>query len=1777
MSKQTIKFSTYSRNTAMIKGRLEAILEAVQTLECTVTAKPPISSAQSRALSIHFSEAKKKYADYEDSLNRVLELDAKDAPEADLLKDQNIIGDLFLQISVLVDTLKPTSEPTSSQSVSEHTPQFDPTPSVRLPKISLPTFNGDVTTWVSFINLYDTSIHNNANLDPVYKMQYLLSCLKGEALTLVSPLQISSSNYLIAYNLLKERYHNSRRLLTLHLNAILDLPVITSRYSKPLRQFVDALHQNTEALKSLQTDIVSNGNPLLSAHLLRKMDLQLRQKLENHRNEPDSRSLPSVQEIIAFLTEECNVSEDAALHGSQPHTNDSFVSNQPKLSKPSIGLSHFKTSHPKHTSMVSTHNPLHSGPSNNVCFVCHQAHRVYSCDKFRSLNPHERYNLVKQQKRCISCLGNHELQKCQSKSTCRQCNMKHHSMLHFERQSQQTKNIGSSPATSTVPQSQNKPTSSPVTTADQSLALASQTLNKPYQGYTTVVLGTCLVQLTAPNGTSHIFRALLDCASMTDFITERAAQLLGSTRQKTNLQIAGISQTTTHTRGMLSLSVKTLNDHVLADNHQFHVLDEITMDLPRANLTSEVFNKAQKYVLADPTFHIKSKIDVLIGGSLFPHLLTGQSYNLGKNMPKVVSTSLGHVVMGEAPCIDYTSSITSHISTSLVTTHDLDLHDQLQKFWVQQEVTVPSQKSADDSLCDEHFSRTHTRDEEGRYIVSLPFRPDAPALGESYSSAKNRFHALERKFNAQPQFKAKYIDFMRDYASSGHMVKLETLDLNSPHYYLPHHGVFKQNGDVSKLRTVFDASAKTSTSVSLNDTLLTGEKLQTNICDIILNFRTHNVVFSCDIRQMYRQIKVKTSDQRFQRILWRENSSDSLQCFQLTTVTYGMNCSPYLALRTLRQLATDEGHQHPAAASILLQDTYVDDVISGASTEEDALNLQQDLISLLKKGGFELRKWCSNSQLLLQAVKDEHRETPVFFEESTHPQYSVLGLHWCPNNDTFSYSVDLSTQATTKRQVLSMIAKLYDPCGFLSPVTMWCKIYMQCLWAQGTQWDEPISPSLSTKWQSFVSQLSHLSLVTIPRALKLSQAICVQMHGFSDASESGYAAVIYLRCQLSDNSVIVRQLMAKTRVAPLKRVTLPRLELCGAHLLAQLVAYCLAVLKGVNISAHYLWCDSTVTLSWLTTPAFKLKTYVANRVAQTQEFVPSHWWHHISSADNPADCASRGLLPADLPGHELWWNGPFWLTLPFEAWPTSHFQMADLSSTGELKENPLPVLLEVDVEPPPLKWNLLSKFSSWTTLLRVTAYIKRFISNLKNAERKILGPLSVSELNRAHDCIIRLVQGAEFSTDVKSINAKKPPSARLVSLSPFVDDEGLLRVGGRLGKSSLHFDAKHPLLLPKKHHVSDLLITHYHLKHLHAGPQLTQAVLARRYWIVCARSRIRSIIHRCITCFRHKPRQITPYMADLPPSRVTPSKPFSSTGMDFCGPFNIKVITLRSNKVIKVYLCIFVCLAVKAVHIEVVTDLTTPAFLAALTRFTCRRGLCLDLYSDCGTNFVGANAELQRIISSLKSLEAKEQIVYFATSKGLTFHFNPPSAPHFGGLWESAVKSAKHHIYRVLGDHILTLPEFTTLAVQVEAMLNSRPLTPLSADPNDLQALTPAHFLIGEPITALPEPPLLEQPITRLQRFQLVQAFNQRIWRRWQQEYLHTLLQRKKWTKSSKNLQVNDLVLLQTLTPPLTWPLGRVTAVHPGEDGIVRVVEVTTATGTFKRPVVKVHPLPQEE
>lgn len=1742
MAPKELKYETYRKSTDLIKSRFAKIEDSVNKI---VSSETPLTQVQIRQLNTIFSELKKKRADFEVNLQRIIESESPEAEEKILSNDVDNINDLYVRISSLIETHTVpdpvTPQSTHSDGASVQFPTAVIT-GVKLPKLNLQTFDGSPLKWISFINLFDTSVHKTTTLSNVAKFQYLLSVITGEPLNLVKSLNLTAANYLIAYQLLRDRYHNIRRLTTLHLNHILDLPSVSNSNPKQLRAFISTFYEHSESLKALEHDITQN-NPLLSAHLLRKLDNKTVQRLEHHReskrdDDDAPHSLPQVMEIINFLNLECSHIEDASLH-SQPNAKPSH-SNTFKLK--SDKKAHF-------TSMVSTSNngpsPKDSGPT---CFCCQKTgHKIYQCSVFKAKSPNDRYQIVKDHQRCVSCLGTHPVKECQSKGSCTTCQKKHHSLLHFN------KSPDKSP-----------PSATPTLEAEASFTSTSD--RRTVHQNSTVLLSTALVKLTAKNGRTFVFRALLDSGSMTDFISERAAQLLGTQRHPSNITVTGLAHSSTHTRGKLDLSVNTLSGEVIANQHAFHVLDKISMDLPRTEISPVVLTRVKNFVLADPTFHKPGPIDVLIGSSLFPQLLTSERQSLGHGMPYALGTVFGYVIIGAAPCADNTP-LSTHVSVSLLSTADLDLHSSLQRFWAQEEIPSCSKKSSEELKCDDFFDKTHSRDSEGRYIVRLPFANHSNELGSSKPLAEQRFKSLERKLhnNAHSEFCQLYSDFMTEYQSLGHMQKCPNIDLENPHYFLPHHGVVKAQSSTTKLRVVFDASAKTSSGVSLNEILMTGPKLQNNICDILLQFRLQTIVFSCDIRQMYRQIVIHPDDQKFQLILWRNKPTLPLSVFKLTTVTYGMNCSPYLAIKVLKQLAEDEGTNFPHAAEVLRNNSYVDDIVAGASTEDEALELQTQLISLLNRGGFELRKWISNSPKLLKNVPESHQESPGFLETTSDPHFAILGMHWSPVSDGFRYNFNFKCDVPTKRKVLSLIAQIYDPCGFLSPCIMTAKCFMQLLWTSGSTWDEPLPTDLAQKWQFFVNDLKHVTDICVPRALMLPHIRNCDLHGFADASESGYAAVVFLRCA-KDSDVRVSQLIAKTRVAPLKKVTLPRLELCAAHLLAQLVHYCVSQLTNVlKIDSTVLWCDSTVALSWIQTPTYRLKTFVANRVAQIQELIPSHCWHHVSSGDNPADCASRGILPSQMINHPLWWHGPSWLQLSPAHWPTSTFTPCDLASLDEVKTTPFNVLVSTS-QP---SWDLLSRFSSWTKLLHVMAYMLRFIAHSRRQERH-QGTLSVHEVQTARLHIFRLVQHEVFAEEISSLRKKKLCSPRLQRLTPFLDNDGLLRVGGRLKEADVTQDVRHPCILPKKHHVVNLFIDHIHRQHLHSGIQLTMSLLSQHVWILSARSVVRSRIFQCLTCFRLKPKNTFPLMGDLPKARVTPARPFAAAGIDYGGPYTIKIHNLRSIRHIKAYICIFVCLVTKAVHIEVATDLSTDAFIAVLTRFVSRRGLCSDLYSDCATNFVGAKNVFRDFIHSTN----QHPIRQFALERNIKFHFNPPAAPHQGGIWESAIKSAKHHLKRVLGTYVPTLTHFNTLTCHVEAMLNSRPLTALSSDPNDLQALTPGHFLIGAPLVALPEPNFTDIPDNRLSQWQLMQAFMQRIWKRWEQEYLHTLQERLKWAKPTRNLQIGDLVLVHQDTPSLVWPLARVTEITTGNDNIVRVVKLQTQKGTLIRPAVKVFLLP---
>ncbi|XP_055903535.1 uncharacterized protein LOC129939519 [Eupeodes corollae] len=411
-------------------------------------------------------------------------------------------------------------------------------------------------------------------------------------------------------------------------------------------------------------------------------------------------------------------------------------------------------------------------------------------------------------------------------------------------------------------------------------------------------------------------------------------------------------------------------------------------------------------------------------------------------------------------------------------------------------------------------------------------------------------------------------------------------------------------------------------------------------------------------------------------------------------------------------------------------------------------------------------------------------------------------------------------------------------------------------------------------------------------------------------------------------------------------------------------------------------------------------------------------------------------------------------------------------------------------------------------------YMRSILSNRKVSVRLLCAKSKVAPVRNV--CLPRLELCAA-QLMVQLING-----VIICSLNPFIDEKGILRVGGRINNADVGYKHKHPALLPNNHAFTKALIRDIHIKYHHVGEQGLLSIVREQYWSVHVKPLIRRVIRRRILCARARPRFEHPQMGNLPEYRVMPSRPFTNVGTDFCGPFMVHS-RRRGTAAVKVDVAVFVCLVSKAVHLELVGDLTTSSFLGALRRFISRRGLCRIIYSDNATNYIGARNELRALYKMFQDQQSKSEIMKTCLDEGIEWKYISPRSPHFGGIWEAGVKSAKHHMKRILHLAALTYEELNTLIIQIECILNSRPLSPLSEDPNDLKPLTPGHFLTGSSLIAIPEPDL------------------------------------------DDNL------------PPLKWKLGRVMELHPGTDHIVRVVTLKTATGIFKRAVANLCRLPVVE
>ncbi|GFY33024.1 integrase catalytic domain-containing protein [Trichonephila clavipes] len=776
-------------------------------------------------------------------------------------------------------------------------------------------------------------------------------------------------------------------------------------------------------------------------------------------------------------------------------------------------------------------------------------------------------------------------------------------------------------------------------------------------------------------------------------------------------------------------------------------------------------------------------------------------------------------------------------------------------------------------------------------------------------------------------------------------------------------------------------------------------------------------------------------------------------------------------------------------------------------------------------------------------------------------------------------------------EVLSVIAKLYDPLGFLGPVIAKAKVFLQQLWQYKLDWDDVLPNSIANEWREFVTTLKCIEEVKINRFIMADNNVRIVLQGFADAFkrptersftyssvsqtggaikieiEKGGASIESLRstdlqCFLHNGAAKGSILASKSRVAPIRVISIPRLELCACVLLAQLVKKIRSTLR-LNISDIVLHTDFNYCIGMVKyTPANRLKTFVANRVAKVQELTEGFQWNHVPSVLNPADLVPRGLHPCDLPNLRLWWHGPQFLGKgKLSSEETSLSPVKECEYSKELKTGSSSDIITSSVCVSTncvssILSTLLCKSNSYIKIVRIFSYVLRFSNNVNKRKLTLSGPLSATDIDQAETKLIRMVQEQVFLAEIKSLQSKGvvSPNSKLRNLNPFIDSDGLLRIGGWLSNSDLPYVNKHPAILPGNHNLTVQIFVHFHRKNLHTGASSLLHYVREKFWPLNGRSLCKKVEHECLVCFKSRPLVTSQLMGNLPHDRVVPDYPFNCSGVDFCGPFMIRHKNQRKGILHKIYICVFVCFVSKAIHIEIVSDLTSDAFIATLKRFFSRRGKCAKLYSDNGKTFVGANKELKRFLKLIE--DSDDNLAGFLSAEGIEWKFIPPRAPSFGGLWEASVKSIKYHLRRVVSGSNLTYEEFLTVCIQIEGILNSRPLCPLSSNSDDLNALTPAHFLIGKSMTSVVETNLIELKENALKKWQRITRLVQLIWNKWHRCYLSELQQCNKWQFKKQNVNEGDLVvLIEDNMPTFKWPLGRITEIYSGSDALIRVVK----------------------
>lgn len=1568
--------------------------------------------------------------------------------------------------------------------------------------IDLPKFNGSFKDWPKFKQTFfeTTKLGNFSDIENLNRLE---KCLKGEALLRVNSLLSDSSNVSKIMNVLEERFGSIEQIYNGLMNDIIKIRNPSYDNPKSMVDFISAIGDLVINMESLHHEEYLN-DPRLVRDLMKKLPSGLQNQWLDNINEEKTLSspinpykAPTIKDFYTFLKPKEKVAIAKLV--------DSDSSNSRTKSE--------RILHTQDTSQIS-------------CIKCNlNNHKLIQCFKFKKMTPEEKQKFVTEKRLCFSCLGaNHVTKQCRSARICNinNCKSKHNRMLHG-----------------------NKPDSG------SGRVSTEHTVNCHVKRYNKVFYQ--IVPITLINGNNKVETfAFLDSGSSVSLINADTAE---------QLQVKGVFKpmTLAWTNGDTQEDSKSMSVQISiksSNNNRFNIKDLRTIEnlkLPTQSLDINCLRKQFSYLKNVQLESYENATPTILLGLPHAYLFKGEKEISGQfSEPVAKLTKLGWVLYGNSKHDAHNNN--EHL---FVISEDIDdeqsIKEMMSKFFSVESLGVKVPENVLISKSDERalqiMGKTLVPTEKG-YEIGLLWKDDNVNLPNSFKTALNRFLLLEKKSAKDPSLKEWYNNKIDEYLGKGYLRKLspqESVAELPRTFYLPHFIIENKNKEPPKRRLVFDAAAKIN-GISLNSQLLSGPDMTESSLGIKMRFREEPIAVSGDIQEMFHQVGIRKEDRNSQRIVSRKNPNERLDIYEMQVMTFGATCSPACAQYVKNTNAKQFLNTCPEAVEAILKNHYVDDYLDSFNDLNKATKIVLDVIKIHDKAHFKMRNFISNSKSLLANLPSDRisalNEIKLDMDENVFEK--VLGMYWNTDKDNYKFKITAKfdeIQDPTKRQLLSFVMSIYDPLGLIAHITIHSKIIMQDLWRVGIEWDDKIPDSVKEDWSTWLKLLSTLNNLRIPRCYSYAKNIIKrELHVFCDASARAYATVIYIRT-IHDKGIDLTIVAGKSKVAPTKIMSIPRLELQAAVLGTRLAN---TVQKETRLEINTIthWSDSKTVLSWIKSEVRKYKQFVQYRISEILDTTVESQWQYIDTANNPADEGTKMITT-----QSKWVSGPDFLKTYDNLWKIGDKGSPDLSHE-ELR----PIFTIAAIDKPNFDWLNIEWCSDWTRLKRSVCIVMKYIEWLKHKSKQTTFDKNITafDMEKAEIILIKKAQWESFSDEVLDLTTKNriEEESNIKPLTPILDKNGALVSNTRyVNVKCLPYGARQPYILPKAHYVSQLILKKHHEIFYHKKRDVAIAAVRLKYHIIQIKAAMNKVVNRCQYCKNNKAKAYVPQMAPLPECRTQPYvKPFTHTGVDYFGPYNVSI----GRRTEKRWGVVFTCMTTRAVYLEVAHDLSADAFLVCLNSVQSRRGKIKFLYSDNGTNFVGADNELKKIR-------------YRLASDGIVWTFNPPLSPHFGGAWERMVREIKSLLPSD------TMPEHTlrALLTEIEFIINCRPLTSISLDATDDEPITPHHFLMGcagSTETSLND---VSKAEASRQQWKRVQLLAKNYWDRWLHEYLPTQAKRSKWSKVVKNVKVGDIALIADDNQKAKWKKGMIIKIHTGKDGNVRSAVVKTANGEYTRPVVK--------